>query len=70
MYLLGSALTLVTSHPWRWLGGGAVGFVFVNVDDCWQAARRDPDGTRTTPSLGLSEEVGHVMGILLWPLYS
>lgn len=31
MYLLGSALTLTTSHPWRWLGGSVVGYVFVNV---------------------------------------
>ncbi|HKP74672.1 MAG TPA: hypothetical protein VJT67_03980 [Longimicrobiaceae bacterium] len=30
-YLLGSALTLLTDHPWRWLGGGAVGFVFLNI---------------------------------------
>ena len=31
MYLFGSALTLLTAHPWRWLGGGAVGFLFLNV---------------------------------------
>jgi len=31
MYLLGSALTLVTSHPWRWLGGGFVGWLFLNT---------------------------------------
>jgi hypothetical protein len=30
-YLLGSALTLVTSRPWKWLGLGAIGFFFVNV---------------------------------------
>jgi len=30
-YLIGSALTLVTSHPWRWLGGSAIAFVFLNV---------------------------------------
>ena len=30
-YLFGSALTLLTDHPWRWLGGGAVGFVFLNI---------------------------------------
>lgn len=31
MYLLGSAVTLRTSHPWRWLGGSAVGFFFLNA---------------------------------------
>jgi hypothetical protein len=31
LYLLGSALTLVTAHPWRWLGGGFVGYVFLNA---------------------------------------
>ena len=30
-YLLGSALTLATSHPWRWLGGGLVGYLFLNT---------------------------------------
>ena len=30
LYLLGSALTLVSSHPWRWLGGGVVGWVFLD----------------------------------------
>lgn len=30
LYLLGSALTLVTSHPWRWLGGSVVGFLFLD----------------------------------------
>jgi hypothetical protein len=31
MYLLGSALTLATSRPWRWLGAGAVGYFFLNA---------------------------------------
>lgn len=31
LYLLGSALTLVTSHPWRWLGGGLVAFFFLGA---------------------------------------
>jgi hypothetical protein len=31
LYLFGSALTLVTSHPWRWLGGSAVAFLFLNA---------------------------------------
>jgi len=39
MYLLGSALTLVTAHPWRWLGGGMVAFMFTGV-------LRTTDGTR------------------------
>jgi hypothetical protein len=30
-YLLGSALTLVTSHPWRWLGFGFVGYFFLGA---------------------------------------
>jgi hypothetical protein len=30
-YLLGSALTLVTSRPWKWLGLGAVGYAFVHA---------------------------------------
>ncbi|MFL5383191.1 MAG: hypothetical protein ACJ8GN_11790 [Longimicrobiaceae bacterium] len=30
-YLLGSALTLVSSRPWKWLGLGAIGFFFVNA---------------------------------------
>lgn len=30
LYLLGSALTLVSSHPWRWLGGSFVGFLFLD----------------------------------------
>jgi hypothetical protein len=31
MYLLGSALTLATTHPWRWLGGGFVGYLFLGA---------------------------------------
>lgn len=31
LYLLGSAATLVTSHPWRWLGGSVVGFFFLSI---------------------------------------
>jgi TctA family transporter len=31
LYLLGSALTLATSRPWRWLGGGVVGYFFLNA---------------------------------------
>jgi len=31
LYLLGSAVTLVTSHPWRWFGGGLVGYLFLNT---------------------------------------
>ena len=31
LYLLGSALTLATSRPWRWLGGGFVGYFFLNA---------------------------------------
>jgi hypothetical protein len=30
VYLLGSALTLVTSRPWKWLGLGAVVYIFVD----------------------------------------
>jgi len=30
-YLLGSAVTLVTSHPWRWFGGGLIGYLFLNT---------------------------------------
>jgi len=30
-YLLGSALTLVSARPWKWLGLGAIGFFFVNA---------------------------------------
>jgi hypothetical protein len=36
-YLLGSALTLVTSRPWKWLGLGAVGYVFLG-EFRWEAA--------------------------------
>lgn len=38
-YLLGSALALVTAHPWRWMGGGVVAYLFMN-------ALRAADGTR------------------------
>jgi hypothetical protein len=31
LYLLGSALTLATSRPWRWLGGAAVGYLFLGA---------------------------------------
>ncbi|HET7233617.1 MAG TPA: hypothetical protein VFJ16_26630 [Longimicrobium sp.] len=40
MYLLGSALTLVTAHPWRWLGGALVAYMFMG-------AMRVADGTRS-----------------------
>ncbi|HKP74671.1 MAG TPA: hypothetical protein VJT67_03975 [Longimicrobiaceae bacterium] len=30
-YLLGSALTLVSARPWRWLGGGAVAYLFLGM---------------------------------------
>jgi len=30
-YLLGSALTLVSARPWRWLGGGAVAYLFLGL---------------------------------------
>jgi hypothetical protein len=39
MYLLGSALTLVTTHPWRWMGGTVVGYMFLQ-------AFRAADGSR------------------------
>ncbi|HEV7588019.1 MAG TPA: hypothetical protein VGO40_07785 [Longimicrobium sp.] len=31
LYLLGSALTLATSRPWRWLGFSAVGYFFLSA---------------------------------------
>jgi len=31
LYLIGSALTLRAAHPWRWLGGGAVGYLFLKL---------------------------------------
>jgi hypothetical protein len=31
LYLLGSALTLATSRPWKWLGAGAVAYLFTDV---------------------------------------
>jgi hypothetical protein len=31
LYLLGSALALRVAHPWRWLGGAAVGYAFLTV---------------------------------------
>ena len=40
MYLLGSALTLATAHPWRWLGGAFVGYTFLG-------ALRVAEGTRS-----------------------
>jgi hypothetical protein len=49
MYLLGSALTLVTAHPWRWLGGTVVGYLFLST-------LRAADGTRP-----LSETVSSVV---------
>jgi hypothetical protein len=36
LYLFGSALTLVSSHPWKWMGLGAIGYLFLNVID-WNA---------------------------------
>lgn len=48
MYLLGSALTLRTRHPLRWIGAGAVGYVFLN-------AFRIFDGTR--PLVRLVDEI-------------
>jgi hypothetical protein len=39
LYLLGSALTLVTSHPWRWLGGGVVAFFFLGAFRAVEALR-------------------------------
>jgi hypothetical protein len=29
LYLFGSALALVTAYPWRWMGGAAVGYMFL-----------------------------------------
>jgi len=43
-YLLGSALTLVTAYPWRWMGGGMVAYLFLN-------ALRMADGTRPLAEL-------------------
>lgn len=40
MYLLGSALTLATAHPWRWLGGAFVAYSFLG-------AVRVAEGTRS-----------------------
>ena len=31
LYLFGGALTVVSSRPWKWLGLGAVGYVFVDA---------------------------------------
>ncbi len=31
LYLFGTALALVSRHPWRWLGGAAVGYVFLKM---------------------------------------
>jgi len=31
LYLFGSALTLVSSRPWKWLGLGVIGYIFVNL---------------------------------------
>jgi hypothetical protein len=41
LYLFGTALALASRHPWRWLGGAAVGYVFLLA---WTAAL---DGGRT-----------------------
>ncbi|HET7461694.1 MAG TPA: hypothetical protein VFJ82_10605 [Longimicrobium sp.] len=49
MYLLGSALTLVTAYPWRWMGGGVVAYMFLRM-------LRMADGTRP-----LSEAVDSVI---------
>jgi hypothetical protein len=35
LYLFGTALALASRHPWRWLGGAAVGYVFLLA---WTAA--------------------------------
>jgi hypothetical protein len=35
LYGFGTALALVSRHPWRWLAGGAVAYVFLNA---WTAA--------------------------------
>ena len=35
-YLLGSALTLVTERPWKWLGMGVVGYI-VMEEPRWSA---------------------------------
>jgi hypothetical protein len=35
LYLFGTALALASRHPWRWLAGGAVGFVFLTA---WAAS--------------------------------
>lgn len=53
MYLLGTALTLVTAHPWRWLGGTVVAYLFLGT-------LRVADGTRP-----LSETVNS----LVWGRY-
>jgi len=39
LYLLGSALTLATPRPWRWLGGAAVGYLFLGAFRAVDAAR-------------------------------
>ncbi|HEX6751801.1 MAG TPA: hypothetical protein VF092_31190 [Longimicrobium sp.] len=31
LYLVGTALALRAAHPWRWLGGGAVGYLFLKL---------------------------------------
>ena len=31
LYLVGTAVALRAAHPWRWLGGGAVGYLFLQL---------------------------------------
>ena len=44
LYLLGSALTLAMSRPWKWLGAGVVGYFFIDVFDDANAAQPLADG--------------------------
>ena len=37
LYLVGTALTLRAAHPWRWLGGGAAGYLFLKL--MWESDR-------------------------------
>jgi len=36
LYLFGSALTLVSPRPWKWLGLGAIGYIFLNTVFRWR----------------------------------
>jgi len=51
-YLLGSALTMVSSRPWRWLGGGAVVYLFLGFF-------RHVDGLRELVDLVDAVFLGH-----------